>query len=231
MPAFLAMVEGDEGHVGGVYFTKRNIEARRAVCDEWQDGELGGATVRRMPHFDKYEERGRVPMADMMLEGWWSECYNCWKKLTVDEQYDDDDNEFYINPDDVIGDFGGPCFCCQECHDKWHRERDIKRMVKAELENTMKAKIESKFGVEGIEYRGFHAHVTFDDKGPIVQEASVRFDVPGCQHGGMLYRLDDKEHTREPTYTMTYLQRDHAAVAAFFLERTGRVLDNPESSD
>lgn len=226
MVAFLAMVESDEGYVGGVYFAHRAIEARRAVCDEWQDGELGGATVRRVPHFDQYEAKGAVPMSDMMLEGWWSECTNCWKKLTIDEQYDDDGNEFLVNPDDVIGDFGDACFCSSECQEEWKVKQDKKAHLLGKTENDLKAKIEAKFGVQDIEYTHFYAYIPMNVLEPFVQQAQVKFRVPECQHGGISYGFV-VESGCPPEYQMSYARGDHDAVAKFFKDRTGNVLDTP----
>lgn len=232
MPAFLAMVEGEEGYVGDVYFVEHAINARRAVCDEWQDGELSGAKVRRMPHFDQYEAQGWVPMRDMAYEGWWSECYNCDVRLTDSEQYDDDDNEFCLNPDDFTGMFGGRCFCSQKCEDEYNLRQFKKETVELRTQDKMRAHLESKFGVAGIEYtkrddgylNGFTSTILWKDTEPYVKKASMHFKVPGCQFGLHLdFDLDKGEHP----YSVTYHPEDHDCVASFFLERTGRVLDNP----
>lgn len=196
MPAFLAMVESDEGYVGDVYFVKHAIEARRAVCDEWQDGDLGGAKVKRMPHFDKYEEQGWVPMIDMIAEGWWSECSYCFAKLTDDEQYDADGEPFELDVSRVVGVFGGHAFCCPEHQKAWRRERDIERMMKAELENRMQAAMESKFGVDGLMFSDkFWCSIQFNDGAPSVRGATLHFDVPGTSNGALTYRLTDPEGT------------------------------------
>jgi len=236
MPAFIATVEGDEGRVGGVYFVPQAIHARRAVCDYWQDGELSGAEVRRARQLDKYEEQGWVPIAEMIYEGWWAECYNCGMKLTADEQYDDDDNEFILNPDDFTGVFNGWSFCCQECEDTYRLHRDMERDMRCKLLDMMKAKLESKFGIDGIIYtdtedgfrNGYHADIRWKEDGPYVSKASLHFKVPGCKYG-LHYSLDDPEGAGNPDYNVSYHPHDHDAVSAFFLERTGRVLDKPES--
>ncbi len=239
MPAFIATVEGEDGRVGDVYFVKHAINARRAVCDYWQDGELNGAEVRRAPQLDKYEEQGWVPITDMIYAGWWAECYECGIRLTDDYQYDEDDNEFILNPDDFVGVFNGQSFCCQECHDTFHRKRHTEMQMKGELLNMMQAKLEAKFGVGGLEFpethneygRGFHCNIKWTNEGtPFVAQAQLNFKVPGCEHGGLYYRLDNPQASDDPTYELSYAQGDHDAIAAFFLERTGRVLDKPKAA-
>lgn len=235
MPAFLAKVESDEGYVGDVYFVKQAVHARRAVCDEHQDGEFGGAIVTRMPHFDKYEEQGWVPMRDMAYEGWRSECMGCHIKLCDDEQYDDDDNEFILDIDKVVGPFGGWAFCTQECSDEFHQKRAVQDSMMCALESRMKANIESKYGVQGILYpettwnKGFHADVRWDKGSPYVREAHLQFSVPGCEYGGCTYRMKDEEGTGKPDYSLSYAKGDEDAVLAFIKERTGIVLDKHES--
>lgn len=235
MPAFLAKVESDEGYVGDVYFVKHAVNARRRVCEEHQDGEFSGAIVTRMPHFDKYEEQGWVPMRDMAYEGWWSECTGCHIKLCEDEQYDDDDNEFILDIDKFVGPFGGASFCTQECSDDFYARRTMEAAMGAELENMMKAKVESKYGVRGIEYpktdwpRSFWANVKHAEDGPYVEKAQLQFTVPGCVHGGMTYMMEDSKGTGKPEYSMTYARGDEDAVLAFIKERTGMVLDKHDS--
>lgn len=225
MPAYLAMVEGDEGYVGGVYFTPQAIHARRAVCDQWQDGELTGAIVKRMRHFDRYEEAGAVPMRDMIYENWWSECYNCGVKLTLDEQYDADDNEFYIDPDKVVGNFGGATFCCQECKDDSERKRHEDNHIKAQLLNRMQANIEAMFGAEGITYADdFYAYIKRDQDIPYVLSAQLRFHIPGDCWGGVTYSYDNEGNKGEPKYSISYPRGDSEVVKAFYKERTGIVL-------
>ncbi len=236
MPAFLAKVESDEGYVGDVYFVKHAVNARRSVCDEHQDGEFSGAIVTRMPHFDKYEAQGWVPMRDMAYEGWWSECTGCHIKLCEDEQYDDDDNEFILDIDKFVGPFGGGSFCTQECSDDFHKRKKIENSMKAELENMMKAKIESKYGVVGIVYpdqdwpKSFWTNVVWGKGGgPYVSKAQLNFLVPGCNHGGCTYVLEDPDGTGKPVYTMSYARGDEDVVLAFIKERTGISLDKHDS--
>lgn len=236
MPAFIATVEGDEGRVGDVYFVPQAIHARRAVCDYWQDGELSGAEVRRAPHLDQYEEQGWVPISDMVYEGWWAECDHCGIKLTADEQYDDDDNEFVLNPDDFTGVFNGWTFCCQSCEDTFRLRRDMERDMRLKMLDMMQAKLESKFGADGLVFtedkdgyrNGYHATVAWNGDTPFIKQASLHFKVPGCQYG-LHYDVQDEKGTGDPTYSVSYNPHDHDAVAAFFKERTGRTLDKPES--
>jgi len=156
MPAFLATVDGDEGSVGDVYFVKHAIEARRHVCNEWQDGELSGARVKRVPELDQYEEQGWIPMIEMIYRGWWSECYNCHLKLTADEQYDDDDNEFIMDIDKIVGTFNGPSFCCQQCSDEFFGRRDAEKGLKNKHRRELQALVISRLGMGTI--RGCRKH-------------------------------------------------------------------------
>ena len=239
MPAFIATVEGEEGRVGDVYFVNHAINARRAVCDHWQDGEFSGASVKRAPRLDQYEEQGWVPISDMVYAGWWAECYECGIKLTDDYQYDDDDNEYILNPEDFVGVFNGQVFCCKKCHDTFHYKHHVEMQMKGELLNMMQAKLESKFGVDGLEFpvitdeysQQFHCTIKWTTQNtPYVSQAQLNFQVPGCEKGGLYYHLVCEKAADEPTYELTYVQGDHDAVAAFFLERTGLVLDKPKAS-
>jgi len=146
MPAYLATVEWEEGCTGDVYFVEHAIEARRAVCDHWQDGELGGATVRRMVHLDKYEGDGKIPMIEMIYMGWWAECYHCGMKMTADEQYDDDDNEFIMDIENIVGVFNGPSFCCQECSDIYYARRQATEGAREKQRRELEAIVISRLG-------------------------------------------------------------------------------------
>jgi len=244
MPAFIATVEGDEGRIGGVYFTPQAIHARRAVCDEYQDGYLSGAEVHRVPSFDKYEKERGVPVWEMLDRGWWTECYHCHQKMTTDELYDENDNEYYMDIMACVGYFDGLHFCCQSCSDAFHYRRAVEQQMKGELLEMMQAKLESKFGTQGIEYPdlegqasswnyygpGYNCQVEWKHEVPCVISARLAFKFPGCKFW-MSYTVENKERIDNPEYKMGYHPEDHEAVADFFLERTGRVLDTPTNQD
>lgn len=235
MPAFLAMVEGDEGYVGDVYFTKHAVNARRAVCDEWNDGEFAGSIVRRMRHLDKYEETGWVPMTDMAYEGWWSECYHCGIKLTDSEQYDDDDNEFVLNPEDFVGNFGGTTFCCQTCHDDYFDQSNAKKAYTRMVETRLKLEVEKRFGTKGITFletswSNISVRWDSDQKSPRLDKGKVRFDSDRTEYGAMGYAIKNpRANPEEWEFQFSYSRGHTDAVHSFVRERTGLVLDKPES--
>jgi len=236
MPAFLATVDGDEGSVGDVYFVKHAIEARRHVCNEWQDGELSGARVKRVPELDQYEEQGWIPMIEMIYRGWWSECYNCHLKLTADEQYDDDDNEFIMDIDKIVGTFNGPSFCCQQCSDEFFGRRDAEKGLKNKHRRELQALVISRLGTEGVHFfeetdRGFFDfNVQWDGDNPWMQKALVRFDIPGTKNGAISIHRERKSRLSESTFHYSYRPDYEDAFIAFFKERTGRTLDKHKTN-
>jgi len=231
MPAFLATVEGDEGCVGDVYFEKHAINARRHVCDYWQDGELSGARVVRVPHLDQYEQQGWVPMIEMIYMGWWSECYNCHTKLTADEQYDDDDNEFIMDIDKIVGMFNGPSFCCQHCSDEFFGRRDAENGLKEKHRRELQALVVSRLGTDGIDFcdnrdkHFFDFSVKWDADIPWMEKATVRFDIPGTKYGAISVHRERKSRLGETSFHYSYRPDYEDVFIEFFKERTGRTLD------
>lgn len=228
MPAFIATVEGDEGRVGGVYFTPQAIHARKAVCDYWQDGELGGAEVRRAPDLDKYESVGRVPMWEMLCKGWWNECYQCGQHLSDGEQYDDEGNEYYIDVMKVVGDLGAPVFCDENCFNCYEKEQSTKQELKYRCLSDLRGIIETKFG-EAVEPIGDIDTAWVNGSGDDMYVHSARMQFVVCEGpaDGLIFQIkhDQKSKKESPVRSYSFSQQDEKLLDAFFQKHLGRVLD------
>ncbi len=77
--------------------------ARELEVDQFTDREL---RLERKPQFDQYVERGRVPDAALLKDGWWIDgCSKCGRGGQLSAS-DIEDGEAYILGDDVL---------CLEC--------------------------------------------------------------------------------------------------------------------
>ena len=85
-----AVTEDFEG-MGGIVFARSNIEARKWGAREYNDGELGGMTCKRVPWADRYASERDIPISAMVDVGWHFECHGCGRRIDTDLAYTYDD--------------------------------------------------------------------------------------------------------------------------------------------
>ena len=184
MKAFTVQ-EPDE-YTGGVYFAKRDIEARKAYANEYQDGEIGGLICRRAPWADEYAGQA-IPARVMIANNWWFECTECGSRIDEDWLHDHG-----LPLEGVIGTQSSHVFCSASCHTKWEdrcaQEREIGKTMIATLKNMVRRR----FGdVEFVTGTGKeHYYVARHDDPMNVQQAFVSFKFPGATLGPASLRLD-----------------------------------------
>lgn len=218
MPAYTGIVEWADERPGGIYFAKSNVEARRMLADEYADGEFAGLTVQRAPGLDKYEDDGAVPMAVMIGYGWWTECSNCYQRLSEDQL--DEDGKDYTN---VVGHLGQMCFCDQGCLEEYQREYAMKRSKKYAVWADMEAWLASKFGDVDVLQERRYAYIEIVGGVAKCREATLYFNYPGCEHGPAGLQLVEK--SSETIMSLTRCNGDDKAFREFYLARTGIHLD------
>lgn len=225
MSAFLAMVEGCDGYVGGPYFGKQHIHARRQCADQWNDGEIGGVIVERMRHWDQYEEDGKIPLPEILSLGWWAECDFCGSRICEDEEeYQDGLKKI----DDAIGTWGGPTYCSQRCAD----ERD--KMKKRQADENVEAyrQLEScllrKLG-PGVEFDYASYYAGWRNEGPF--EVRIVFKVPDTKHSVSFSHAAYMPGMKVEKATLRFSECDREAVTKYWFERTGIVLGAGEENE
>lgn len=66
---------------GAIVFAKSNLEARKMIANEFNEGELGGLQVTRAKWADQYGSRSKVPIEDMIYHNWHFECW--WSGIHI----------------------------------------------------------------------------------------------------------------------------------------------------
>lgn len=125
-----AAYEHDEG-VGGIYFAKHAIVARRDAANEHADGELSGVWLRRAPWADRYAP-GPVPVSVMIEHDWWFPCSHCDRHVTNSTE------------ERVFDERDRTVWCSAECR----AAEAARRAERLELERQAKEAAFAKFGHE-----------------------------------------------------------------------------------
>lgn len=79
--------------------------------DDFSNYEYIELRTKRMEKWDKYAESGKIPIVEMLENGWWFECVNCYKQITEDDIISGDANIIDYERNDFIQ--GG--VICKEC--------------------------------------------------------------------------------------------------------------------
>ena len=59
-----------------------------ALCDaefSWFDYTFVELRASRMKEWDKYAETKKIPISELLKQGWWFECKGCSKQITEDD--------------------------------------------------------------------------------------------------------------------------------------------------
>jgi hypothetical protein len=172
---------------GGVVFAETNLAARKIASYEWNDGELGGLSVRRAPNLDKYYGKG-VPAWDLIVNhGWrWEGCCNCGQSLDYDDLED-----VGKDPTKVVGYDGCLVFCDQKCKDEYTKDEQEKDATGNAFLSAMIDRLKKRFG--DIEIARTHHFTTKRDGYCTTEQAIVDFDFPGRKymHASWRYSNDN----------------------------------------
>lgn len=173
---------------GGVIFAKSNIAARKIAANEWNDGELGGLSVRRAPGLDKYSDTKRVPAWELIVKhGWnWEDgCSYCGQSLNYDDLEDAGKD-----PTKVVGFDGTHVYCDDKCHQSYMAAEKRKNEAGQYFLDEMIRRVKERFG--DVDIARTH-HYTVERDGCITTEqAIVDFDFPGRKfmHASWRYSKD-----------------------------------------
>lgn len=202
-------------YTGGIVFAKSNIVARRLGANEYNDGELGGMTVKRAPWADSFVGK-LVPASIMIAHGWHFECSGCGRRIDSDladlweneVQPEDSGRDMvkarrrYCNwhPADVIGTQSSAVFCDQQCkdaHDAYRAECKAKETWAIEA---FKAKILRRFPdaelINDPDRLRPHAYATTHAGRIVVRQVVVEFAFPGMQYGPASLRWESRASSR-----------------------------------
>jgi hypothetical protein len=173
---------------GGVVFAETNLAARKIASYEWNDGELGGLSVRRAPDLDKYYGKG-VPAWDLIVNhGWrWDGCSCCGQPLDYDNLEDAGKD-----PTKVFGYDGGMVFCDQSCKDEYARCKEEKDRAGKAFMSAMIDRLKKRFG--DIEIERTHHFTTMRDGHCTTEQAIVEFDFPGRKYGYAALRYSNDNY-------------------------------------
>lgn len=202
---------------GAIIFAKSNIEARKAAANEFNDSELGGMSVKRAPWADKYGSRGKIPIADMIDQGWHFECW--YSGLRIDSEIYDYGTDKW-NPDTKecegdtflvgktpVGFQEGPVFACQEYADLHWEEQRKRKEYEAEMLKMYRGMVLRRLPdavlIDGQKY-GQHEHIysalASDGTTRVVEQVCIPFEFPGMKHNASLhvYRNNNKSDSIGP---------------------------------
>lgn len=98
-----------------VVFAESNGKAKsEALYDEefsWFDYTFVELRARRMKEWDKFAEKKKIPISELLKQGWWFECKGCSKQITEDDIVSGD----AVIIDELRKDFVQGGVMCKEC--------------------------------------------------------------------------------------------------------------------
>lgn len=187
MKAF-SVQETDEC-TGAIVFANSNIEARKWGAHEYNDGELGGLSCRRVPWADRYQDKG-IPAREMIAHGWWFECGQCGHTINEDWLCDN-----HLPIDGVIGTQHSNVFCGKRCAKRFYslerRRKAQERIAIDELKTVVRKRFgDVEFDDTPARFHGHHARVVSSEHGWIRSYVFVDFKFPGMKIGPASCRVD-----------------------------------------
>lgn len=177
-------VTEDYESIGGIFFEKHAIVARRRAADEYAEGDFSAVTCRRAPWADAYVGRD-VPARLMVRHGWRFECSQCYE--TIDEYHPQDGN--------VIGGDDGPTFCGSRCARRWYsferrRKAEESRAIRTFQDIVLKRLPGVVFLEAGYRYFDTNACVEPSRSGWQWVNVAVAFTFPGMKFRPALFQID-----------------------------------------
>lgn len=123
LKAYLVDCEQENG--AQLYFAETANQAKCHAANEEGIDYIEVTSCHRKPEFDQYAP-GPVPPKVLIEDGWWFECFGCYRRVDGDEAYDYDEDKELDGP--VYR--GNAVFCSTECQ----QSHDIKRAKEKRLD-------------------------------------------------------------------------------------------------
>lgn len=129
----------------------------------------------RVPEYDHYAP-GPVPAIDLLHDGWWFECHNCFTR--VDDGCENDEGEPF---DPVAGPTLYSIFCSPRCAAIHFAKERARSAAEAAIIETFESR-----------YAGAEIVSLYLGRDPLNRESSVRFRFPGGGHVALWQFGDDR---------------------------------------
>jgi len=100
-----------------VIFHTHGMAAKRLGAQELNT-DFDGVTLKRAKEFDDYAEKGYVPVAVLIENGWWVECWGCNREMR-EEMIGEDGNDFALDLDGIIELGPMKAFHSKECKEAY----------------------------------------------------------------------------------------------------------------
>ena len=186
-------------NTGGIVFAHHAVVARRIGAGEYADGEFDQVSCRRASWADCYADTGKVPVAAMVDNGWYFDCFGCGRRIDLD-LYDEPGYESW-SPHDIIGYQHTAAFCRQGCKDDHEaHEAERKRRQQRVIERfgrIVLRKFPDAILTDGEGYRAKARAYANHTKGRwIIEQVRVPFTYPGMQYGPGSLDYDRYPHNR-----------------------------------
>ena len=151
---------------------------------------LSGSRCNRAPQLDQYGSAGDVPVWLLVEMGWWGfECSGCGLEFSEDSL--DEENK---NITDIVGDYGGECYCDLACQDDHNRHLHEKRNFEAIEIDRIKAELEVAHpkGIVYVEDKQ-HFYATKKLGGWKIVQAIIHFRFPESTVGTCTANVTEAE--------------------------------------
>jgi len=83
------IVDCEQENGAQLYFAESHNQAKCHAANEAGIEYVEVTSCRRKPEYDQYSP-GPVPTKVLIEDGWWFECYGCYRTVSSNEMYDDD---------------------------------------------------------------------------------------------------------------------------------------------
>jgi len=127
------IVDCEQENGAQLYFAESHNQAKCHAANEAGIEYVEVTSCRRKPEYDQYSP-GPVPTKVLIEDGWWFECYGCYRTVSSNEMYDDDADKELDGP--VYR--GNSVWCSTDCQ-KRYDERQAKRKAdeQAAIDSTL----------------------------------------------------------------------------------------------
>ena len=157
--------------VSDIVFAENRNKAKWQFIKQWCEGEIGDQSVRRARQYDEYGAPGQIPVNELIFNHWWFECYGCDMRMDEDTFYEEG-----LDPSKAVGFFHGPVYCCPACETEQNDRNHRDSLIKGEIRQTMRWRLEDRFQQEMKPLGEDHIMVDFDGN---VTYMCLHFEVDG----------------------------------------------------
>lgn len=185
LKAFQVDKEDYDGLRSVIVFAERSVVARKRGASQLDIEFESVESCRRKPEFDKYAERGFVPVEVLIGYGWRYECTGCYQVVSYDGETEDGDPLEPVYTDHDV-------WCSPRCKAVHDRECYVRKRIDR-LARPAMARMLAKRYPEAV-VKDYHVY----SRGPKVIQALVRFNFPGSKYGGTFrFRCESSKATRK----------------------------------